>query len=52
MCGGTGTVTEEYDNCTSDGTIADIFLVGGFEEGAYNESKDDLVDAEDIYISV
>ena len=54
MCvdGATGTGTEEDDNGTSDGTVTDIFQVGNIEEEASNESKDDLVDAEDMDISV
>ena len=48
----TGTGTEEDNNGTSDGTVTDIFQVINIEEEASNESKDDLMDAEDMDISV
>ena len=52
MDGGTGTGTEEDDNGTSDGTVTDIVQVGNIEEEESNESKDDIVDAEDLDISL
>ena len=52
MGDGTGTGTEEDDNSTSDGTVTDIFQVFNIEEEASHESKDDLVDAKDMDISV
>ena len=50
--GGTGTGTEEDYNSTSDVTVTDIFQVVNIEEEASHERKDDLVDAEDMDISV
>ena len=50
--GGTGTGTEEDDNSTSGGTVTDIFQVVNIKEEEYHESKDDLVDAEDMDISL
>ena len=52
MGDGTGTGTEEDDNSTSDGTVTNIVQVVNIEEEASNESKGDIVDAEDMNISV
>ena len=49
---GAGTITEEGDNSNSDGTITDIVKVGNIEEESSNERKYDLVDDEDMSISV
>ena len=49
---GTGTGIEEYDKGNGDGTVTDIFQVGNIEEEASNESNDDIVDADDMDISV
>ena len=52
MDGGTGTGREEDDNVTTDVTVTDIFQLGNIEEEASNESNDDIVDADDMDISV
>ena len=52
MDGGTGTGREEDDNVTTDVTVTDIFQLGNIEEEASNERKYDLVDDEDMSISV
>ena len=49
---GTVTGTEQYDNGTSDGTVAYIVQVGNIEVEASNESKNYLMDDEDMDISV
>ena len=45
MESGNGTDTSEYGKGSSDRTVTDIFQVDNIEEEAYNENKDDLVDA-------
>ena len=52
MDGGTSTGIEEDNNNTSDGNVTDTVQVVNIKEEASNESKDDLVDAEDMDISV